>query len=95
MSVVRNEFQMSTILDEMIVLYGKENGWSVAVKYRKRRRFVTFCGGALVTDRHVVTAAHCLTNQAITDVFVTIGDWSRYVVVVPSFNTKTTTYLTY
>ena len=83
-SVVRNKFQTSLISNEMIVLYGKENGWSVAVKYRKRRRFVTFCGGALVTDRHVVTAAHCLINQAITDVFVTIGDWSRYVQYAPN-----------
>ena len=73
------------ILDEMTVLYGKESAWSVAVKYRKRRRFVTFCGGALVTDRHVVTAAHCLINQAINDVFVTIGDWSRYVLQYTQF----------
>ncbi|XP_063599805.1 serine proteinase stubble-like [Penaeus indicus] len=50
-----------------------EYPWQVALVYRKK----FFCGGSLISDRHILTAAHCVFGSfsaGINDLRVSIGD---------------------
>lgn len=53
----------------------KEYPWMAALITR-RNSTSPFCGGTLVSDRHVLSAAHCTTRIKIQDLWIRLGEYS-------------------
>ena len=47
-----------------------EYPWQVAVLFGDRKLFRQGCGGSLVGDKYVVTAAHCTNRESPSSLFV-------------------------
>ena len=49
--------------------------WMAALIKPRSNSADKFCGGALITDGHVLTAAHCLTKVTPNDIMVRLGSY--------------------
>lgn len=52
-----------------------EYPWMAALITRKEA-VGAFCGGVLITDRHVLSAAHCSNRIKIQELFIRLGEYS-------------------
>jgi serine protease 56 len=53
----------------------REHPWMAALITRKNSSS-PFCGGTLVSDRHVLSAAHCTNRIKIQDLWIRLGEYS-------------------
>ncbi|XP_052744134.1 uncharacterized protein LOC112056709 [Bicyclus anynana] len=57
-----------------------EYPWMARIKYADRRlggvEIKYLCSATLITDRHLITAAHCLLEKDVEPIAVSLGDWN-------------------
>ena len=51
--------------------------WQARIEVYKReaRNYVHQCGGIVITQKHVITAAHCIDHIALRHIVVRVSDW--------------------
>lgn len=55
----------------------KKDAWPWAVPIFNSQSYKDqFCGGALITRRHVLTAAHCMVHRKPKDIFIRVGAYN-------------------
>ncbi|KAK4288598.1 hypothetical protein Pmani_038384 [Petrolisthes manimaculis] len=52
-----------------------EYPWQAAILQRKDGDLMYVCGAALIDDRHVLTAAHCIQGLNPADLKIRLGEW--------------------
>ncbi|XP_042888441.1 serine proteinase stubble-like [Penaeus japonicus] len=52
-----------------------EHPWQAAILRQDKGEAMYVCGAALIDDRHVLTAAHCVSNLQLTELTVRLGEW--------------------
>ncbi|XP_031348096.1 uncharacterized protein LOC116174331 isoform X1 [Photinus pyralis] len=52
-----------------------EYPWQVAILKKDPKESVYVCGGTLIDDLHIVTAAHCVRSYSPYDLRVRLGEW--------------------
>ncbi|XP_037564466.1 chymotrypsinogen B-like [Dermacentor silvarum] len=51
--------------------------WNAAIHTIAKFRPEQYCGGALITDQHVLTAAHCIDKRTSDGIRIHLGSWRR------------------
>ncbi|CAB3994146.1 MAM and LDL-receptor class A domain-containing 1-like [Paramuricea clavata] len=52
----------------------RPNSWPWQVSFRRVGSSFHFCGGSLISDQWVVTAAHCVRGQSASGLYVRLGE---------------------
>ncbi|XP_039284953.1 uncharacterized protein LOC111063497 isoform X3 [Nilaparvata lugens] len=52
-----------------------EYPWQVAILKKDPHESVYVCGGTLIDNAHIITAAHCIKSYAAHDLRVRLGEW--------------------
>lgn len=53
--------------------------WLVSLQYRTGYSFIHFCGGAIINEYWIVTAAHCLNTVSASGISIVAGEHNLYV----------------
>ncbi|XP_047496452.1 serine proteinase stubble-like [Penaeus chinensis] len=52
-----------------------EHPWQAAILRQDNGEVKYVCGATLIDDRHLLTAAHCVSNLQLTELTVRLGEW--------------------